>query len=137
MEALNSLGLDLVEIEYCHENRAQMLRIFIDRESGVDLSTCSEATRAIKKLIDECDIFYDYLEVSSPGLDRVLKNDEDFIRFSGEKVKVKTLKAYNGPRKTSGILRGLSGTAVLIEQDGQFTEIPRDMITIIRLDPDN
>lgn len=136
-EPLAKLGLELVEIEYKREDGDRILRIFIDREEGVDLESCSAASRAVKDLVDEAQVEYDHMEVSSPGLDRVIKTDRDLLRFKGARIKVKTLQAYSGPRKIIGVLQGFTEEEIsLLNQDDNLVDIPRDMISIIRLKPD-
>lgn len=135
-EKLQDIGLELHYIEYRKEKDGQVLRIFIDKETGVDLNTCSEATRVIKNLIEENDVFYDFLEVSSPGLDRVLNIERDFIRFKGSKIKVKTLHLFNGLRKITGVLNDFNEREIIIEKDQELMAIPREIISVVRLDSD-
>lgn len=135
---LSEMKIELYDMEYRKENGEQLLRIYIDRDSGiVDLQLCSEATRAIKELIDEDTVYYDYLEVSSPGLDRVLKKDKHFARFIDQRIKVKTLRQYEGPKSIKGILKGFNDKEIRVEKESSETvAIPRSMITRVRLDPD-
>lgn len=135
---LSEMEIELYDMEYRKENGEQFLRIYIDRDPGiVDLQLCSEATRAIKELIDEDIVFYDYLEVSSPGLDRVLKKDKHFERFINQQIKVKTLRQFDGPKSIKGILRGFNDKEIMVENESSETIIiPRSMITRVRLDPD-
>jgi ribosome maturation factor RimP len=115
------------------------LRVYIDREGGVDLEACATASQRLREVVDatETEILYDHMEVSSPGLDRIIKTEKDLLRFTGYKVKVKTLKAYSGPRKIIGILKGFSAKEISIQdQEQNLLNIPRDMITVIRLHPD-
>ncbi len=135
-EKLQDIELELHDIEYHKEKDGQVLRIFIDKESGIDLNTCSEATRLIKNLIEENDVFYDFLEVSSPGTDRALTKERDFIRFKGSKIKVKTLELFNGLRKLTGVLYDFNEREIIIENDQELTAIPREIISVVRLDPD-
>ncbi|HWP98627.1 MAG TPA: ribosome maturation factor RimP [Syntrophomonadaceae bacterium] len=128
--------IELVDIEYRKENGAQILRIFIDRAEGVSLETCSRATRIVKGVLDAEDIFYDSLEVSSPGWDRVLKKDRDLQRFNGERILLKTIKAYPGPRTIIGCLQGFDDKEIHVQNDEQFIGVPRDMISVIRLHPE-
>lgn len=83
-------GLELVDVEYVRE-RNWILRVFIDKVGGVGLDDCQAASEKAGSLLDEKDLIPDnyMLEVSSPGLDRVLKKDKDFIRYTGEDVDVK------------------------------------------------
>lgn len=134
---LEKLGLELVEIEYQREAGDRILRLYIDREEGVDLETCSTASRAVKDLIDESEIEYDYMEVSSPGLNRIIRNDRDLQRFNGHNIKIKTLQAFEGPRKLAGILQGFTAEQIsILNPEQQLVQIPREMISIIRLNPD-
>jgi len=136
-EPLAKLGLELVDIEYKREAGDRILRIFIDRMGGVDLEACSAASRAVKDLIDDAQVEYDHMEVSSPGLDRVIKTDRDLLRFKGSRIKVKTLQAYAGSRKIVGILHDFDEEEIsLLDEDENLVKIPRDMISVIRLHPD-
>lgn len=136
-EELASMEIELVDVEYRRENKHKILRIFIDTAAGADLETCSRATRVLKELIEAREVDYDFMEVSSPGLDRVLKKDQDLVKFQGSKVKVKTVKEYEGHRKIKGILRGHTDTEIIMETEDQgMISVPRSMITTMRLDPD-
>lgn len=88
--ALKQLGIELIDVEYVRE-RNWILRVFIDKEGGVDLNDCQQISEKAGELLDEADLISaNYmLEVSSPGLDRVLKKDKDFLRYAGEEVDVK------------------------------------------------
>lgn len=135
-QRLTELDIELVDIEYCKENKEQIIRIYIDRESGVNLELCTVASRAIKDIIDDRNIYYDHMEVSSPGLDRVLKKEKDFVRFTGQRVKVMTLKKFDGPRKNIGILEEFSDNYLKLKSENEFIIIPRDMISVVKLHPD-
>lgn len=130
------MELELVDIEYRKENKEQFLRIFIDKEGGIDLDNCSRANRAIKASLDELDIPYDYFEVSSPGLDRILKDERDWERFTGSLVRIKTRKGYSGPQRITGILMGFDSNDIAVDHDGETLKVPRKMITTIRLHPE-
>jgi ribosome maturation factor RimP len=133
---LDRLAIELVEVEYRRENKEQLLRILIDSEAGVDLNLCSQATRAIKPILDDRNIYYDHLELSSPGLDRILRKDKDFLRFRGSMVKIKMLKPYQGPGKIKGILVGNDETRIQVEVGGEVMDLPREMVSRVRLYPD-
>ncbi|MEN6327449.1 MAG: ribosome maturation factor RimP [Syntrophomonas sp.] len=135
-EKLQDIDLELHDIEYRKEKDGQVLRIFIDKETGIDLNTCSKATRVIKDLIEENDVCYDFLEVSSPGMDRALTRERDFIRFKGCKIKVKTLQLFNDLRKITGVLHDFNEREIIIENNQELTVIPREIISVVRLDPD-
>ncbi|MBP1762027.1 MAG: Bacterial ribosome maturation protein RimP [Firmicutes bacterium] len=133
---LEEIGIELLEIEYRKEHGDQMLRIFIDREEGVDLNTCTQATRAVQDMIGQENIEYDHLEMSSPGFNRLLKKEKDFIRFQGERIKVRTLQPLEGQKNFLGRLGDVNQKVLHLEIDGQKITIPRDIISIVRLDPE-
>ena len=133
---LEQIGIELLEVEYRKEHGDQMLRIYIDREEGVNLDTCTKATRAIQDMIDEENIQYDHLEMSSPGLDRLLKKEKDFIRFQGERVKVRTFQPLEGQKNFQGRLGTVDGQVLNLEIEGEIKPIPRELISIVRLDPE-
>jgi len=133
---LAEIQIDLVDVEYRKESEDQMLRIYIDTDSGVNLDTCAAASRAIKNIVDEEDLYYDHMEVSSPGLDRIIKKEKDFIRFMGQEVDVKTHKGYDGPRKISGVLTGYQKETLSIKDLDMIMDIPFEFISVVRLKPD-
>lgn len=133
---LEGIGIELLEVEYRKEHGEQMLRIYIDREEGVDLSACTLATKATQDLIDQENIEYDHLEVSSPGFNRLLKKDKDFIKFQGERVKVRTYAPLAGQKNFQGLLQTVDEQVLNLEIEGELKPIPREMITIVRLDPE-
>lgn len=121
---LQSMALELVDLEYRHEGRDWFLRFFIDKEGGVTLDDCADASREIGMLLEVEDLLRTAyrLEVSSPGLDRPLKKIEDFQRFAGKLVKVKTVESQDPDqrghsRKTFvGLLLGVEDGMIRIEQ---------------------
>ncbi|MCD6188393.1 MAG: ribosome maturation factor RimP [Desulfuromusa sp.] len=119
---LEDLGCELVDLEYQREQRGWILRVFLDKEGGINLDDCAAASREISSLLDVENIISTAysLEVSSPGIERPLKKPQDFIRFSGQLVKIKTLDAIDPDtsgknRKTFiGTLSGFEGDEVLL-----------------------
>lgn len=135
---LEKIQVEIVDLEYHRENREQMLRVFIDSPDGVDLDLCSRCTRIIKNIIDDReDIAYDQIEISSPGLNRVIKKERDFARFAGHRVKVRTSEAFDNCKNFTGILKDTNSEYLNIEvDDQQVISLPRDSITIVRLYPE-
>lgn len=135
---LEAEGIELVDVEYVRE-RNWILRIFIDKEGGVDLSDCQAVSEKAGALLDEEDLIPDnyMLEVSSPGLDRILKKDKDFIRYTGSDVDVKLFAPLKGTKVKSftAKLLGLSeeGALLLEMEDGGKTSVDRDKISQVRL----
>ncbi len=89
---LSSLGMELVEIEYKREGRAQVLRLYIDKPGGLSLDDCGDVSRELSAVLDVEDVVPDryLLEVSSPGLNRPLTKEADYRRYVGRLVKIKT-----------------------------------------------
>lgn len=133
--ALAESGMEIVDIEFRKENGQWVLRIYIDREDGVDLDVCQRASGIIGGIMDEKDpIASPYmLEVSSPGLDRIIKKDKDFVRFSGHKVKVKAKEQVNGQKNIVGILQGIEGDDIVLDVEKKVARIPRDKVSQVRL----
>jgi ribosome maturation factor RimP len=133
--SVTGLGYEMVDLEV--SNRGKLLRLFIDKPEGVNIDDCVLVSNQIGNLLAvENDIDYDRLEVSSPGLDRLLKKDADFIRFIGERAKVKLRMPLEGRKNFVGILRGLEQGELLIECEGLVQKIALTNIDKARLDPE-
>jgi len=126
-----SEGIELVDIEYHQESRGWVLRIYIDSEGGVTLSHCSSLSEQIGDLLEVKDIIpHSYtLEVSSPGLNRTLKIEKDFIAYAGETIKVKTSKPIDQRRNFKGKLLGYREGKVMLSSDNQELFIPIALIS--------
>ena len=125
---LESLGLDLWDLEFQKQGPKWLLRVYIDREiGGVTLNDCEAVSRDLGTALDVEDIIpHAYtLEVSSPGLDRTLTKPEHFVRFAGSVVKVKTFQKVRNEKVFRGKLLGLAGETVKLElKTGEVLEIP-------------
>lgn len=134
---LKSLGLELVDIEYAGSHRGGGLRIFIDKPEGVTLDDCEKVSRYLGQALDvEDPIPHRYtLEVSSPGLDRPLKRKEDFIRFLGKKIKLKTFLPIDNQKVFVGRLADFKeDKAFLRMEQGGERQIPFEQIAQARLE---
>ena len=129
---------ELVDVEFVKEGPHWVLRIFLDRPDGIDIEDCQEVSTALSQRLDDEDpIPQAYsLEVSSPGLERPLKKIEDFQRFSGERVQIKTYRAEAGRKKFIGVLLGLADDNVELELDDEKITIPWDNIAKANLFPE-
>lgn len=129
--------LELVDVEYVRE-RDWYLRVFIEKEGGVGLEDCQAVSEKLSKVLDAKDPIADnyLLEVSSPGLDRVLKKDADFVRYKGRDVDVHFFKPRDGMKMIVAVLVGKSGDTVRLSVDGAETDIERKEIAQIRLHVD-
>ena len=127
-----SLGLELAEVEYRQEGRQMVLRLYIDRDGGVTLDDCSAVSRELTEILDVEDIIQGHytLEVSSPGLNRLLKKPSDFERYTGRLVKIRTFEpladdAGNMRKTFLGELMGFSDSIVRLKlNEGQTASIP-------------
>lgn len=119
-------GAEVVDVEYVKEQGQYYLRIFIDKPGGVGLDDCQAFSEEIGALLDEVDpIPSSYsLEISSPGIERPLKKERDFQRFSGRLAAIKTYAPLDGRKNWKGTLQGLEDGHVLIEVDGDLAKIP-------------
>lgn len=133
-EIIASTEMELVDVEYVKE-RDWYLRVFLDKEGGMEVDDCQWVSEQLEDRLDKLDPIKDsyYLEVSSPGLDRQLKKERDFIRHVGDKVEVHTFAPINGTKLFVGTLNGLIDGAVSINMEGKEMSIPRDKASQIRL----
>lgn len=135
---VTELGLELVDVEFRREAGGWILRLYIDKPDGVTLDDCQRVSEELGDLLDvENLIHHPYnLEVSSPGLNRPLCREADFLRFTGQRVRVTTSQAVEGQRRFLGVLRGCEdGRVVLEREDGTVVSLPYTLISKARLDP--
>lgn len=150
-ESVTQLGYELVDLEV--SNRGKLLRVFIDKltpadaKDSVNIDDCVLVSNQLGNVLSvEHDIDYDRLEVSSPGIDRVLKKEAEYLRFIGERAQVKlrtpmtvanTTGSDKEPRKNFlGILRGLEAGWLLLECDGVVEKLALNNIDKARLNPE-
>jgi ribosome maturation factor RimP len=99
-------GFEIVDAEYVKENGSMIARIFIDKENGISLDDCEKASRLFSDILDAAELIPDsyVLEVSSPGLNRALKNENSFKRFTGKKIKLRTHEPVGNQKNFLGEL---------------------------------
>ena len=132
---VTQLGYELVDFETV--NGGQILRIYIDKGDLIDIEDCTKVSNHVNNVLSvETDYDYERLEVSSPGLDRVIKKLNDFDRFKGEKIKIKTRFAIENRKNFKGTLSGTKGESIMIEVDNESLLIDFENIDKARLDPD-
>lgn len=126
--------LELVDVEYVRE-RDWYLRVYLDKEGGIDLDDCQMVSEKLSEVLDAKDpISENYLlEVSSPGLDRVLKKDKDLIRYNGRDVDIQFFKPIDGVKQMTATLKGFTNEAITFEVDSKEFSIDRASIAQIRL----
>lgn len=134
-QAVSQIGYEMVDLEI--SGRGKLLRLFIDKPGGVNIDDCAMVSEQVSNLLAvEHDIDYDRLEVSSPGLDRVLKKDTDFERFAGNKVNLKVRMPVDGRKNFSGKLLGIDQGMVKIDCEGVERALDRSNIDKARLVPE-
>lgn len=134
---LTQKGMELVDVEYKMEHGSWVLRLYIDKPGGVTVDDCSDVSTELGMLLDVKDIItHAYnLEVSSPGLDRPLTKEKDFLKYTGKKVRIKTKQPISGRRNFSAILDGFSeGKIFLFDSEGKKWEIPFASVEKARLE---
>lgn len=133
-EPIESLGLRLWDVRFQKEGASWYLRVFIDKDGGVDINDCTDVSRLIDPLLDEADpinVSY-YLEVCSPGLERELVTKEHFDLFLGNEVKVKLIRPRDKQRDFDGILKAFDG-GVTVEVDGEEIYFAKEEISSVKL----
>jgi ribosome maturation factor RimP len=127
---------ELVHVEYLRGRRPPLLRVFVDKEGGVTVDDCQRVSLLISPVLDASSLFTSryVLEVSSPGFDRPLTKEKDFVRFAGRPVKVKTHSSIRGNTVFRGTMQGLEGSDLVLDVDGSRVEIPVSEIAVARLD---
>ncbi|WBW94830.1 ribosome maturation factor RimP [Oceanirhabdus sp. W0125-5] len=132
---VNNEGFELYHIEYVKENNEFYLRIYIDSESGVTINDCVDVTRKLSNdyldVEDPIDEAY-ILEISSPGIERVLYTKEHYRRYINHEVKLSLSKLHCGKKKFEGVLKDFNDNEVIIEGEDVWT-IPNDKIKRIKL----
>lgn len=127
---------ELVDVEYVKEGPHRYLRIYMDKEGGLTLEDCQKISESVSGPLDKKDFIDEayFLEVSSPGLDRPLKKEEDYHRFTGENIEVKLYEALNGEKVYEGELAGFSDDTVELLTDSKETvKIPKNKIASAKL----
>lgn len=129
-------GFEIVDIEYVKEAGEYYLRVFLDKEGGISLNDCEAVSRELSEILDVKDPIKDnyFLEVSSPGLDRPLKKDKDFVRYQGRDIEIKLYKSLNGSKQFEGELVGLNEDKnIVVIIDDNEVEFNKKDVALVRL----
>ena len=129
---LTGLGYELVDLEVSGRG---LMRVLMDKPAGITLEDCELVSHQLTRLFTVEGVNYERLEVSSPGLDRPLKKEADFVRFRGEKVQIKLRMPLAGRKNFSGILGEVQGGALQLDVDGNQVSIELSNIDKARLVP--
>ncbi|WP_432665014.1 ribosome maturation factor RimP [Wukongibacter baidiensis] len=133
---LEEKKLDLVEIEFVKEGQHRYLRVYLDKDDGLSLDDCQSVSEYLSERLDTLDPIKEnyFLEVSSPGIERPLKKDTDFEKYSGKLVEARLYHPLNGEKIIKGNLLGLKDNMILIDREAKGTiEIARDKVSLVKL----
>jgi ribosome maturation factor RimP len=126
---------ELYHLEYIKEFGENYLRVYIESPKGIGLDDCEKISRPVSDMLDVEDPISEsyYLEVSSPGIDRILYTDNHLDRYIGSQVLVKLEKLFEGKKQYEGILVDFDSTEVSLTMSNESFKIPRDKVKTIRL----
>ena len=132
---IENLGCSLWDVEYVREGSERYLRIYLDKEGGIDIDDCEKVHRAIDPILDEKDPIAEsyHFEVCSAGLERTLKRPEDFVRFMDSAVLVKLYRPRNGLKELPGTLRGYEDGRITIEAGKETITFEKSEVALVRL----
>ena len=128
-------GCELWDVEYVREGSEYFLRLYLDKEGGVDINDCEAISRAVDPILDEKDPIQGsyHFEVCSAGLERALKRPADFARFMDSPITVKLYRPRNGLKEIPGILRGYEDGRVTVEAGKETITFEKSEVALVRL----
>ena len=128
-------GCSLWDVESVREGDQRFLRLYIDKDGGVDITDCEAISRAADPILDEADPIPEsyHFEVCSAGIERALKRPSDFEKFMGSLIMVKLYRPKNGIKEIPGLLRGYEDGRVTVEYAGQQITLEKSEVALVRL----
>ena len=132
---VQELGYNLYDVEYVKEGKEYYLRVYIDKDTGISLEDCELVSNNINELLDQADYIKEqyFLEVSSPGIERILKKDKHLKDNIGNEVQIKLFKPFEGKKQYKGILKDFDETKIeIVSQNEEQIEIDRKNISQIK-----
>lgn len=132
---VKELGYELYDVQYVKEGKDYFLRIFIDKPEGIDLNDCEKVSNEINPIIDKADYIKEayFLEVSSPGVERVLRKDKHLEQNIGKEIEIKLFKPIENEKIQDGILKQYNEEAITIEVNDEEKIIDRKNIALMKL----
>ena len=132
---IEELGYQLYDVQYVKEGKDYFLRIFIDKPEGIDLNDCEKVSNEINPIIDKADYIKEayFLEVSSPGVERVLRKDKHLEQNIGKEIEIKLFKPIENEKIQDGILKQYNEEAITIEVNDEEKIIDRKNIALMKL----
>ena len=134
-EQIEALGYELYDVQYAKEGKDYFLRIFIDNEKGIDLQDCEKVSNQINPLLDEKDFIKEmyFLEVSSPGIERILRKEKHFEKAKGKEIELKLFKPIEGKKEYRGILEKWNEETIELKIEETELKIERRNISLMKL----
>ena len=132
---IENLGYELYDVEYAKEGKNYFLRIFIDNEKGIDLNDCEKVNDAVNDILDKENYIKEqyFLEISSPGIERVLRKDKHLEKNIGTDINLKLFKKdENGKKEYQGKLKEFNQKEIILEQEEKEIKIERKNISQIK-----
>jgi ribosome maturation factor RimP len=132
---VDELGYDIWDVEFVKEGASWYLRITIDSENGIDMDDCEKVHRAVDPILDEADPIEDfyYLEVSSPGLERVLRKEEHFLSSIGSDIEIRLFAPDDNKKKSyTGKLAAYENDTVTVDIGGEAVSIPMNKVSKVQ-----
>ncbi|MBF4691767.1 ribosome maturation factor RimP [Fusibacter ferrireducens] len=129
-------GLELLDVEFVKEGPYRYLRVTIDKETGVSLDDCQLVSQHLNSKLDSIDPIEEqyFLEVTSPGVERILKRDQDFERFKDREVQLKLYQPFEGQKVINGVLVGLVEDNIIIKNEAMGeVAIPKSKVSVAKL----
>ena len=132
---LDENGFELVDVEYVKEGSNRFLRVYVDKEGGIDIDDCGRISEYLSAQLDENDPVPDayFLEVSSPGAERPLKKPEDFLKAVGKNVYVTTYELIDKKKEFEGLLLHCDEESLTVREGKKEFVVPRDKVASARL----
>lgn len=132
---IKELGYELYDVQYAKEGKDYFLRIFIDKKEGIDLNDCEKVSGRINSILDEADYIKEqyFLEVSSPGVERIIRKDKHLQQSLGKEIEVKLFKPFEGSKEYLGILDEFDSEKVIIKITDKQIKLDRKNISLMRL----
>ncbi len=133
-KTITDLGYLLYDVEYVKEGKDYYLRIYIDSEKGIDLNDCEKVNNAITDMLDEANYIKEqyFLEVSSTGIEKILRKDSHLKSSIGQKIQVNLFKQIDKKKQIIGILKDFNNEEIIIESENKQLNIPRKDISLIK-----
>ena len=132
---VEQFGCELWDVEYVREGSEYFLRLYLDKEGGVDINDCEAVSRAMDPILDEKDPIPGsyHFEVCSAGLERMLKRPSDFERFLGSAITVKLYRPRNGLKEIPCVLKGYADGSVTVEAGKETITFTKSEVALVRL----